>query len=63
LDQRGMSTMLVWVLEGNPARGFYEALGAQQTENRKTSVGAQALSEVAYLWDDISPMLPMRPEG
>lgn len=57
LDRRGMTSLLVWVLATNHARDFYRDLGARELTSRKTSVGAQPLTEVAYLWADLSPLL------
>ena len=36
----GYNTMLIWVLSKNPARGFYEALGAGWPENGKWKLTA-----------------------
>lgn len=55
LADTGRRSMLLWVLEANPARGFYERLGGTRlAETRAPSFGAVSLIEVAYGW----PSLP-----
>ena len=49
----GTSSMLVWVLAGNPGRAFYEALGGQYLSEKKITIGEKELVEVAYGWKDI----------
>jgi GNAT superfamily N-acetyltransferase len=49
----GISSMLVWVLAGNPGRAFYEALGGQYLFEKKITIGEKELVEVAYGWQDI----------
>jgi ribosomal protein S18 acetylase RimI-like enzyme len=55
LWQRGSRSLLLWVLEANRSRGFYERLGAQLLEARKITGGQP---EVAYGWPDIESLLP-----
>ncbi len=50
LAARGCRAMMLWVLEANPARAFYERLGAVPLEGRKRTITAY---EVAYGWPDI----------
>ena len=52
LDE-GLHSMLVWVLEMNPFRPFYEALGATRFSERDITIGGAAFSEVAYGWVDL----------
>lgn len=52
LQQQGCTSMLVWVLEKNPARVFYEQLGGQYLSNRRLFQGG--VYEVAYGWTDIA---------
>ena len=47
LRQAGCTSLLVWVLEQNPARPFYEQMGGELLEDRQVSQGAV---EVAYGW-------------
>lgn len=53
LDE-GMHSMLVWVLELNPSRRFYEALGAKQFSERNITIGGTVFTEVAYGWADLT---------
>ncbi|MCB2054708.1 MAG: GNAT family N-acetyltransferase [Geminicoccaceae bacterium] len=52
LARRGMSGTLVWVLQNNPARGFYERLGGKLVAESEIKIGGTALTEVAYHWPD-----------
>ena len=51
LERRGCRSLMLWVLEENRARWFYERLGGQLLDQTKPS-GAGPL-EVAYGWSDI----------
>lgn len=46
----GSSSMLVWVLRDNPARGFYERLGGLYVREKVIEIGGEPLIEVAYGW-------------
>ena len=45
-------SLIVWVLCGNPARYFYEALGGRHVGRRSGSLGGTAIEELAYGWPD-----------
>ena len=60
LASRGCSAMMLWVLEANPARAFYEHLGATLLEGHKLFVGAR---EVPYGWPDIQMIASPAPGG
>jgi ribosomal protein S18 acetylase RimI-like enzyme len=53
LQERGYNSMLIWVLEKNSAKKFYEAMGGALGESRKTEIG-KLLDEVSYAWSDLS---------
>lgn len=57
LLQRGMSSMLVWVLAENPFRAFYEALGGKYVSEKEIVIGGATLIEVAYGWEDLNRLL------
>jgi len=57
LADNGFQSMLVWVLAANPARHFYAALGGRPVREQETEVGGARLSEVAYGWTDLEPLL------
>jgi len=48
LKQQSCTSLIVWVLERNPARGFYERLGGQLLDVRKAV--QEDVFEVAYGW-------------
>jgi GNAT superfamily N-acetyltransferase len=47
---RGMTSMIVWVLRDNRYRRFYEAMGGEVISERMISIGETELPEVAYGW-------------
>ncbi|GGH87320.1 L-amino acid N-acyltransferase YncA [Pullulanibacillus pueri] len=49
-----ISSMLVWVLEDNTSRHFYEKLGAIEVNQEEITIGDQSLIEVAYGWLDLN---------
>jgi GNAT superfamily N-acetyltransferase len=54
LRDQGLTSMIVWVLEENPFRAFYEHLGGDRVAHRTITIGDAELSEVAYGWKDLS---------
>jgi len=56
----GITTMLIWALAANPSRMFYESLGGRRLREREITIGGAAYIEVAYGWDDITPLAPAR---
>ena len=57
LRQMDIHSMLVWVLENNPACKFYEALGGQRIQSKDIEMRDNTLVELAYGWTDTSPLL------
>jgi GNAT superfamily N-acetyltransferase len=57
LIERKYTSMLVWVLEKNPAKLFYEALGGQFVGRKKIEIGNAELIEISYGWNDINQLL------
>ncbi|HEX7973513.1 MAG TPA: GNAT family N-acetyltransferase [Anaerolineales bacterium] len=53
LVQDGMFSMLVWVLDGNPAQSFYESLGGHAVYRKEVSLAGGKYSEIGYAWEDI----------
>ncbi len=53
LLDRGLNSALVWVLAGNPARFFYEAMGARRIAERTERLWNAELPQAAYGWDDL----------
>jgi hypothetical protein len=52
----GPNTMLIWVLQDNPACGFYEKLGGQQLRQRESAIADRQFLEIAYGWTDITTL-------
>jgi ribosomal protein S18 acetylase RimI-like enzyme len=48
LQDRGYESMLLWVLEQNPSRGFYDKLGGVVVGKKEERFGEAMLAEVAY---------------
>jgi GNAT superfamily N-acetyltransferase len=56
LLEQAHTAMLIWVLEQNPARRFYEALGGQSIERKTLAIGGINFWEVAYGWSDLASL-------
>lgn len=54
LAGQGNRSLVIWVLAGNPARGFYESLGGAPSAARTIRVGGRYVQEVAYAWEDLA---------
>jgi ribosomal protein S18 acetylase RimI-like enzyme len=62
LAARGHASAGLWVLTGNkPACRFYAAMGGRSGAMRDDKVGDAVLTEIAYVWDDITARLPPSP--
>jgi len=57
LAERHFASMMLWVLASNPACRFYEALGGQVIKQRQDQIGGSSYDELAYGWQDLSPLL------
>jgi GNAT superfamily N-acetyltransferase len=57
LDQAGFNSVAVWVLELNPSRRFYEALGGERIAEKPISLDRMTLKEVGYYWPCIRTLL------
>jgi ribosomal protein S18 acetylase RimI-like enzyme len=58
LQERGCASLMLWVLEKNPARSFYEKLGGQLIGRQEVEMeeGVSAV-EVAYGWRNIGDLV------
>ena len=63
LKNTGSETLLVWVLDQNPSRFFYSALGGVVGITRNGSVGGKKIRELGYCWSDIDQLLERRGTG
>jgi GNAT superfamily N-acetyltransferase len=53
LHEKGHQSMLVWVLEANPAVGFYQHLGAIPVTRQTIEIGGATLPEIALGWPNL----------
>ena len=53
LHDMGTGTLLLWVLKGNPACGFYERLGGVFLTEEVKDYSGGSVAEVAYGYEDI----------
>ena len=60
LSRREFSSMLVWVLEQNPAASFYKRLGATAESRKLIAIGDAELPEVAYGWESLTALIHSR---
>ena len=58
LIERGMDSMILWVL-GRELAGttFLRSVGGQYVSQRGIEIGGACLREVSYVWDDLSPLV------
>ena len=57
LSYSGLNSMLIWVLEDNPACQFYQALGGQQVKQQQIEFEGVKLNEIAYGWIDTTVLM------
>jgi len=57
LKEMGISSLLVWVIEINPSRNFYERLGGKHISKKKIQIGNQLIDEISYGWEDTEIIL------
>jgi ribosomal protein S18 acetylase RimI-like enzyme len=53
LMENGRNGMVVWVLQDNPAEGFYEHLGATPAGEQELELGERRVVEHAYVWHNL----------
>lgn len=54
LAAAGHRSLIIWVLDGNPAVGFYRRMGGVQVAGKSTRLAGDTYGEVAYGWLDIT---------
>jgi len=52
-----VKSMILWTLEDNPSRFFYEYLGGKIVDQRSIFRGGTELQQIAYAWEDITCLL------
>ncbi|MFQ5971451.1 MAG: GNAT family N-acetyltransferase [Alphaproteobacteria bacterium] len=58
LSSHGHDGAVIWVLEANPSRFFYEAMGGRRAAERMERFAGTDLAELAYAWEKL--VLPAR---
>lgn len=53
----GFTSMLLWVLEDNETRRFYERMGGTVRGEKVEEIGGKPLKELAYGWDSLRGMV------
>ncbi|WP_274365313.1 GNAT family N-acetyltransferase [Paenibacillus thermotolerans] len=53
LNGDGYQSMLIWVLEKNRSKYFYENLGGTFALTKSIEIGGSTLVEAAYRWEDL----------
>lgn len=57
LEEKHYQNLLIWALEENVNRRFYESLGGQLVASKPISICGKKLLEVGYVWDNINDLL------
>jgi len=57
LRMKGLTSMLVWVLEQNPSVSFYERLGAVQIARKVINIGGADFQELAFGWSPLDDLM------
>lgn len=57
LKREGYHSMLVWVLNGNPADQFYLHFEPSYVTEQDITIGGDSLLETAYGWKDINSLI------
>lgn len=58
LLHRRCGSLMLWVLQGNPAQGFYERLGGRAVGTQTSRLGEDVtIGETAYGWKDIKALM------
>jgi ribosomal protein S18 acetylase RimI-like enzyme len=60
LVQNGFKGCVLWVLERNPSRFFYERLGGRVVARQVLHYGAEEVGASAYAWNDLPETLNSR---
>lgn len=52
--ENNVRSMILWTLQDNPSRLFYEHLGGKIVDTRFIDRGGKELQQIAYAWEDIT---------
>jgi GNAT superfamily N-acetyltransferase len=56
LLSQGFKSMILWVLDENPAKHFYIHAGAKLLVSKEIEMGGAMLPEAAYGWPDLNSL-------
>ena len=51
--ENSVSSVVLWTLQDNPSRLFYEKLGGKIVDKRLIDRGGKELQQIAYAWEDL----------
>jgi GNAT superfamily N-acetyltransferase len=57
LRAAGFNSLVVWVLQRNPAVGFYSRLGGSRIAQKAIEIGGAQLAEIALGWPSLGSLL------
>ena len=57
LEEKKYQNIIIWALEENSNRFFYESLGGQAVASKTISIKGKVLKEIGYGWDSIHDLL------
>lgn len=57
LSSMEAESLIIWMLDGNTAGRFYEALGGKRTREAHINIGGANRKIVAYMWNDIKKLI------
>ncbi|MBH8602627.1 GNAT family N-acetyltransferase [Thermoactinomyces sp. CICC 10522] len=57
LQKQGCNSLVVYVIKDNPARRFYEKLGAIPVNSETSWIGDQEVEEIRYEWVSLDSLL------
>jgi L-amino acid N-acyltransferase YncA len=56
LEKSNLRSFLIWVLEENPSKYFYEKLGGREVKQQGIEIGGVTLQEIAYGWEELKDL-------
>jgi ribosomal protein S18 acetylase RimI-like enzyme len=59
LIEDGYHSLLIWVLEKNPSRAFYDKLGGEIIADQDIEIGGESLPEIGYGWKNLHQLSVM----
>lgn len=59
LQKRGKTALILWTIEGNPVRAFYERLGGTLVGEKRYDVDGMTVTEVAFSWGNIDGLIEL----